>query len=425
MPCTDAAKSRPYRSVRRAHGLYRRISCARRTLRTRFIFVLIGIAVGSPHAWADTTPCQASTPSQGMPTVRLTEVAAGLNQPVHVSTAPDHPDRLFVVEQEGLVRIVQDGALRVEPFLDWRRATRSGGERGLLSVAFHPRYRDNGLFYVNYTTGSWQLTTRVSEFRRRDAVTAEARSERVILEIRQPYSNHNGGQLAFGKDGYLYIGMGDGGSANDPHGHGQNLGTLLGAMLRIDVAPNEQSAYSIPADNPFIAKPGARPEIWAYGFRNPWRFSFDALTGELWAADVGQNAREEIDIVRAGLNYGWNIMEGDICTPSVNAKCDRRGLEEPIYSYGRSEGMAVTGGFVYRGNAIQGLCGKYVYADYVSKHIWALSRSSTGHVENKMLMDAPDNVSSLGVDGHNEIYVLGHTTGRVWRLVGLNSVDHP
>lgn len=361
-------------------------------------------------------PCDAAASHGPLPQVQLVPVASGLTQPVHLAVAPDHPDRLFIVEQTGTVRIVENGAVRPEPFLDLKKQVRSGGERGLLSIAFHPRYRENGLFYVNYTGGTWQLTSRISEFPRRDAFSGSADKERLLLEIPQPYSNHNGGQIAFGADGMLYIGMGDGGSANDPHGHGQNLATLLGSMLRIDVTPEGTSAYRIPAGNPFVKRAGARAEIWAYGLRNPWRFSFDALTGELWAGDVGQNAREEIDIVRAGVNYGWNIMEGDICTPSVNAKCDTRNLEKPVFSYGRGDGMAITGGFVYRGRAIPELCGKYIYADYVTQRIWALTRSPGGEIDNALLMQAPDHISSFGVDGHNEIYVLGHNSGNVWRI---------
>lgn len=374
------------------------------------------IQVSSARAQGSTAPCNAAAPSGRLPPVQLLAIAAGLTQPVHLAVAPDDPDRLFIVEQGGMVRIVEKGALRAEPFLDLKKQVRSGGERGLLSIAFHPRYRENGLFYLNYTGGAWQLTSRISEFPRRDALSAHADKERLLLEIHQPYSNHNGGQIAFGADGMLYIGMGDGGSANDPHGHGQNLATLLGSMLRIDVTPGDTAAYRIPADNPFVKRAGARAEIWAYGLRNPWRFSFDALTGELWAGDVGQNAREEIDIVRAGLNYGWNIMEGDICTPSVNAKCDTSHLEKPVYSYGRGDGMAVTGGFVYRGRAIPELCGKYIYADYVTQRIWALTRSPNGGVDNALLTQAPDNISSFGVDGHNELYVLGHNSGKIWRI---------
>ena len=377
-----------------------------------FLFLFVSIA----HAQETTVPCNTSAPSNRLPQVQLLAVAAGFTQPVHLAVAPDHPDRLFIVEQPGTVRIVENGAVRPEPFLDLKKQVRSGGERGLLSIAFHPRYRENGLFYVNYTGGSWQLTSRISEFARRDAWSARADKERLLIEIQQPYSNHNGGQIAFGADGMLYIGMGDGGSANDPHGHGQNLATLLGSMLRIDVTPGDSAAYRIPPDNPFVKRAGARAEAWAYGFRNPWRFSFDALTGELWAADVGQNAREEIDIVRAGLNYGWNIMEGDICTPSVNAKCDTRHFEKPVFSYGRGDGMAITGGFVYRGRAIPELCGKYIYADYVTQRIWALTRSPNGSVDNALLMQAPDNISSFGVDGHHELYVLGHNSGNVWRI---------
>ena len=266
-------------------------------------------------------PCVEPPAETGFPPVMLQQVAQGFREPVHIAVAPGDSGRLYVVEQAGVVRIVEPGQIRKrsplplsrpEPFLDIRGQVESGGEKGLLSIAFHPRYRDNGLFYVDYTArDATGLHTRISRWRRATPDRADPKSETMLLRIGQPYSNHNGGQLAFGPDGYLYIGMGDGGAANDPHGHGQNPGSLLGKLLRIDVDRAEGAQpYAVPPDNPFVKKKEYRPEIWALGLRNPWRFSFDARSGALWLADVGQDRVEEIDIIRKGGNYGWNVMEG-------------------------------------------------------------------------------------------------------------------
>jgi len=244
-------------------------------------------------------------------------------------------------------------------------------------------------------------------------------SERVLLKVRQPYGNHNGGQIAFGPDGFLYIGMGDGGGANNPKGNGQDLSTLLGALLRIDAdGSDDTEPYGIPADNPFIRVRHARPEIWAYGLRNPWRFSFDVSGGALWLADVGQDDAEEIDIVERGGNYGWNIMEGDACTPAVNRNCSREGLAMPVYVYRHPRGFAVTGGFVYRGGDIPGLCGVYLFADYVSGHIWGLRRGNGRVSVRSLLLDGSGlGISSFGQDERLELYVADHRGGRIWKII--------
>jgi glucose/arabinose dehydrogenase len=292
----------------------------------------------------------------------------------------------------------------------------SGNEMGLLGFAFAPDFRQSGTFYVNYTAGNPRRTV-ISRFSS-DGRTADPASETVVLEVAQPFSNHNGGQIAFGPGGYLYIAFGDGGSSRDPMGNGQNLGALLGKILRIDVSGTEGGrAYRIPADNPFVGQSGARGEVWAYGFRNPWRFSFDLDTDELWAGDVGQNAREEVDLVAKGGNYGWAIMEGAQCLSGSN--CDRTGLIPPVIDYATANGnCAVTGGFVYRGSAIPGLVGAYVYADYCGGDVWGL-RYSDGRVSDQgTLVDGSFPISSFAQDTHGELYVLAYgSPGGIFKLV--------
>jgi len=363
-------------------------------------------------------PCTDLDPNAPIPDLAFQEIVAGFENPTHVTHAGDGSGRLFVVEQAGTIRIVENGKVLPQPFLDIRDRVERGGEKGLLSVAFHPRYRENGLFYVDYTTRTNRLYTHVSRFRRTDEHRADPKSETVVLKIHQPYSNHNGGQLAFGPEGYLYIGMGDGGSANDPHGHGQNLNSLLGKLLRIDI--NREALplrYTIPEDNPFIGKHGHRPEVWAYGLRNPWRFSFDALTKRLYLADVGQDDVEEIDVIERGGNYGWRVMEGDICAPGVNPDCDRTGLKPPIQVYRHPEGFSVTGGFVYRGNSIPGLCGVYLYADYVTGRLWGLRYDGSKVRASREIAKTPYRISSFGEDRNHEIYIADHAAGRILRAV--------
>ena len=336
---------------------------------------------------------------------------------LHLTHAGDGSDRIFVVERSGQIHVfandrnVESAAV----FIDLRdRVTTPSGEAGLLSIAFHPRFRDNGLFYLYYTTGN--LRTRVSEFRTSaNHLRGDATSERVLLEIEQPAGNHNGGQIAFGPDGYLYIGLGDGGRANDVFENGQNPTTLLGAILRIDIDHQQDDlAYAIPADNPFDGSQGRRREIWAWGLRNPWRFSFDRVTGELWAGDVGQNKWEEIDIIARGGNYGWNIMEGTHCfNPSSN--CDNSGLILPIYEYNHDTGRSITGGHVYRGLRLVRLQGAYLYGDFVDKQVWALRRAPDGQIENELLALSPSPIASFGEDQNGEVYVVGFD-GRIYRL---------
>lgn len=347
--------------------------------------------------------------------VRLQPVATGLDDPVYVTHAGDRSGRLFVVEQAGVIRIIRDGRLLATPFLDIRGRVTAGGEMGLLSIAFHPRYANNGRFFVNYTTEPGGLRTVIAEYHVSANPDVAGRAEKVLLKIAQPFRNHNGGLNLFGPDGMLYIGMGDGGSGRDPMNNGQRLDTLLGKLLRIDV--DGGSPYRVPADNPFVDRPGARPEIWAYGLRNPWRFSFDRGTGRLFLADVGQNAWEEIDLIERGGNYGWRIMEGAHCHIPPTG-CDTNGLILPIAEYpnGPSGGCSVTGGYVYRGSRIRDLVGRYVFGDYCSGRIWVLRETAPGRWTMAQLLATDLRISSFGEDEDGELYVVDHQ-GAVYRLV--------
>jgi glucose/arabinose dehydrogenase len=373
--------------------------------------------------------CQDRPAAAGFPPVRLESVVKGLRQPVGLVHAGDGSGRLFVVEQAGLVRIITPGEgreqnrLADEPFLDLREKVAVGYEMGLLGLAFHPQFRANGRLFVNYTSRHEGIQTVIAEFQvgskqsRVDQATA-----RALLTVPQPYPNHKGGHLAFGRDGLLYIGLGDGGSANDPQNRAQDLKTLLGKMLRIDVdRPSPDKPYGIPSDNPFIGRADARPEVWAYGLRNPWRYSFDVGTGLLYVGDVGQNDREEIDVVRPGKNYGWRIMEGSICTPAVGKECDRTGLELPILDYPTRRGNVIIGGMVYRGSAIPELCGAYVYGDYGTGRIAALRYDGQKVVATGTLLETKIAMSSFGENEQHELYVVDHG-GEVLKLVPIESV---
>ncbi|NHI89179.1 MAG: glucose sorbosone dehydrogenase [Candidatus Thorarchaeota archaeon] len=342
-------------------------------------------------------------------------------RPLDLQSPNDGTNRLFIVEQTGRIFVFANTPTVNEStlFLDLSEKITSpevrGNEEGLLGLAFHPDYETNGYFFVDYTTDSPRMTV-ISRFTvdTENPNSANPDSEKIILEIAQPYQNHNGGQLRFGPDGYLYIAMGDGGSAGDPQGNAQNLTTLLGAILRIDVNASDPGLkYSIPASNPFTGNSeGYREEIYAYGLRNPWRFSFDALTETLWVGDVGQNAIEEIDIVQPGGNYGWNIKEGDSCyNPAVG--CNSTGLTDPIFQYHHDVGQCITGGFVYRGSNLPVLSGHYVYADYISGRIWSLNHTGNGSVSNTEVFDTNLRISSFGVDSQNEIYFLAFN-GKVY-----------
>ena len=346
-------------------------------------------------------------------TLRLTPVVSGLAFPVFL-TAPANDSRLFILEKPGRIRIVENGALLQTPFLDIVSLVSSSGEQGLLGLAFHPRFSTNGFFYINYTDLAGH--TRVVRYTvSANRNVASAGSAKLIIGIDQPYSNHNGGMIAFGPDGMLYIGMGDGGSGGDPHNHGQDRLTLLGDMLRIDVDGGDP--YRPAPGNPYIGRTDARPEIWASGLRNPWRFSFDRTAGNLYIADVGQGAQEEVNVVAAtqgGVNYGWRIMEGDACYGA--STCDRTGITLPVLTYGRAQGQSVTGGYVYRGSAIPEIRGHYFYSDYEGG--WLRSfRYANGAVRDPLTWDIPPsgNITSFGEDAVGELYMM-NASGTVFRI---------
>lgn len=383
------------------------------------VFVLA--ACGTPQADASPTPPPAETPGEThaeIPEVRLEPVASGLEQPTSVGHAGDGSERLFVTEKTGFVRVIENGTPLNAPYLNLSNAVSAGNEQGLLGLAFHPQYADNGRFFVNYTRADG--STVVSEFRvSDDPNVANPGSERVLLTVAQPYANHNGGHLAFGPDGFLYIGLGDGGAGGDPEERAQNLGTLLGKMLRIGVDGAEP--YAVPQDNPFVGVDGAEPEIWAYGLRNPWKYSFDRETGDLWIGDVGQNSFEEIDKQPAGSaggeNYGWDITEGSSCYSDDGSvsTCDKDGLTLPVTEYGRDEGTSVTGGYVYRGEAVPALSGQYVFGDFGSGRVWRLVAGENGLYSRETLLEAGFPVATFGEDEAGELYVADFN-GAVYRL---------
>lgn len=364
-----------------------------------------------------------------IPDISMQQVVTGLSSPVHVTHAGDGSGRLFVVEQRGTIRIVQGGSLWAENFLDIRDRVQDGGEMGLLSIAFHPDFTGNNKFYVNYTSGTAEannkcsngvsICTIISEFTIGAQPILED-SETVILEIEQPAGNHNGGQIAFGPeqpDPYLYIGMGDGGGGGDTYGNGQNLTTLLGAMLRIDINNKDTGLeYAIPPDNPsWTGEPGALREIWSYGLRNPWRFSFDPLNGDLYAGDVGQNEVEEIDIIQKGLNYGWDQVEGDIC---YIPGCDLNLYEAPLIVHTQSgdNWYAITGGVVYRGSEIPDLCGVYLYGDYAAGTIRGLHYDGAGGILAQKALTSVSSLSSFGYDENYEVYALNRESGILFKV---------
>ncbi|MDX1673718.1 MAG: PQQ-dependent sugar dehydrogenase [Longimicrobiales bacterium] len=376
---------------------------------SRHVAAMVCVVAGAACGGDTSGPDNGSPPPEPL---AVETVVTGLDDPVHL-TAPPGDERLFVVEQPGRIRIIEGGQLRTEPFLDISDQVRSGGEQGLLSVAFHPDYAANGRFVVDYTDLNGD--TRIEEYSvSGDPNVADPASARLILSVPQPYANHNGGLVVFGPDGYLWIGMGDGGSAGDPLGHGQDSTTLLGSLLRIDVDGGDP--YAIPPDNPFAGGGGA-PEVWAYGLRNPWRYSFDASTGRLYIADVGQNAWEEVHLAPAavaGLNYGWNILEGSHCFNA--SSCDTAGLELPVLEYSHDRGCSITGGHVYRGSALDGVRGHYFYGDYCDGWIASFRYDGAEAVDHTEYDFGLSRILSFGRDAAGELYVLTGS-GAVYRLV--------
>lgn len=383
-----------------------------RKVATKIAALLLALSCGGNGGPGD--------PAIVTPTVDLAlqPIAIGLNSPVHLASPPND-DRLFIVEQPGRIRIVQNGALEPTAFLDITSKVTSGGEQGLLSVAFHPQYASNRRFYVYYVdnAGNLQIERYITPMATPNV--ADAAMALPIINIPHPdNSNHNGGQLAFGPDGFLYIGTGDGGSGGDPPNNAQNLNVLLGKILRLDV---NQEPYAIPESNPFRNTPNARAEIWAYGLRNPWRFSFDRTGNVLYIGDVGQNRREEVNAVasnRAGVNYGWKIMEGTSCYPPGTVMCDKSGLTQPVHEYPTADGnCAVTGGFAYRGTAIPQIVGLYFFSDYCKGGLRSF-RLVNGAATDVREWNAGvgGTITSFGEDRNRELYVISHG-GTVGKLI--------
>ncbi len=351
--------------------------------------------------------------------VKTTQVGGNFLLPVAIASAGDGSNRLFVVEKAGIIKVMIDDKTLPTPFLDISSLVNSASsERGLLGLAFDPQYRDNRRFYVDYTDVNGDTAVVRYQVTGSDPNVADPASASIILAQKQPYPNHNGGQLAFSpKNDYLYIGLGDGGSGGDPQGNGQNKGSLLGKILRIDVSKDDQP-YTIPADNPVNRDPTFAPEVWDYGLRNPWRFSFDAATYDLWIGDVGQNAWEEVDFEPAnspgGNNYGWNLMEGTHPYGRTPVPAGVT-LVPPIFEYSHQEGIAVTGGFVYRGAAIPALRGVYLFADYGFGTIWATQRQGDQWQTDVFLAGTGHQISTFGQDEHDELY-FADLKGQVFRF---------
>src|SRR5262245_55931021 len=355
------------------------------------------------------------------PSLALQPFVSGLNSPLGLEQPNDGTNRLFVVEQGGTIMIIQNGAVLPTAFLDISAKVTAGGEMGLLGVTFHPNYSANGKLYVNYTrTVSGQIQSVIAEYTASPANANQVNiaTERILLTVDQVsnFHNHKAGQLAFGPDGLLYFGLGDGGGGGDPFGHGQSTATLLGKMMRIDVNSTDPGLqYHVPADNPFVAG-GGLPEIWAFGFRNPWRFSFDRGTGRLFVADVGQDQFEEIDIVQKGGNFGWNIMEGMHCFNPPSG-CNTAGLILPVAEYSHAEGNAVIGGYVYRGAALPALRGVYVFGDFGTGKIFVLQETAPNVFTRTLLTTTGKSISSLGQDQAGELYLVDYGAGSVFKLV--------
>ena len=368
---------------------------------------------------ADDDPSEEEVSDDSIPEITIENAFPNLtfSRPLDFQSPADGTNRIFVVEQGGMIQVFDNQASisTSSIFLDISNNTASGGELGLLGLAFHPDYETNGLFYVYYTPSSSLAV--VSSFQASviGSNTADTSSERILLRIPQPFTNHNGGQLAFGEEGFLYIASGDGGAGGDPQGNAQNRNNLLGKILRIDVNSTENGLeYAIPVDNPFLNQGDTRGEIYAYGLRNPWRMSFDTQTGNLWAGDVGQGSIEEIDLITLGSNYGWNLFEGTEC---FSGDCDSAGLTPPVFEYNHDAGdQSITGGYVYRGEALQSLAGNYIYGDFASGRIWAFNVDTNESPDNRLLVESGLNISSFGTDANNELYVCGFNGG-IYKLV--------
>lgn len=381
--------------------------------------LLIAAIVVAQFAIGSTARAQESSPFDPAAfKIGLELLAKGFDRPVLMVDANDGTGRAFVVEQGGTVRLLVDGEILADPFLDISQRVSNDSEQGLLSIALHPEFAANGTFFINYTDTNgntqverWSVSTENSN-------VADPPSAETILTVEQPAPNHNGGLLLFGPDGYLYVGLGDGGNQGDPNGHGQDTNTLLGSILRIDIDNSDNGlAYGIPDDNPFASGDGGLPEIWLYGFRNPWRFSFDRATGDIFIGDVGQGDFEEIDRYPAGSderNFGWNLMEGSACHATPD--CDQSGLVLPIFEYSHDLGCSVTGGYVYRGDEHPSLSGVYFLADYCTGLLWGLGRAENDEWVASEPVETGLNMSSFAEDAGGQLFVLD-LNGAIYRVV--------
>jgi glucose/arabinose dehydrogenase len=386
--------------------------------RVNLVAILIALLSMPPTVSVSAqTPTAAFNPASFA--LALAPVADGFERPIGVVDAGDGSGRLFVVEQTGRIRTVRESVKLDQPFLDITPLVGCCGERGLLSVAFHPRYAENGLFYVDFTDLNGDTQVVRYHVSPDNPDVADPASAETILTVAQPAANHNGGLLLFGPDGYLYVGLGDGGGGNGQNG--QKLDTLLGKILRIDVDREEGgNRYAIPHDNPFLGNPAARPEIWVYGLRNPWRFAFDRATGDLWIGDVGSSVYEEVNLVPSGSgggqNFGWNLMEGFDCNAADPSAC--ADFVPPVSGFDRDSGCVVTGGTVYRGSAIPALAGVYLFADYCSAGIWGLGRNGAGNWITAGPVTPGHRIVAFGEDAAGELYVVD-LDGGLYRFVAV------
>jgi glucose/arabinose dehydrogenase len=403
----------------------RHMSIAARTIVLGFALVVVlggQFALAADPEWVEahqaTPPVATAQPTAFVPgnvNLTFTRVARGLSKPVFATHSGDGSGQLFIVEQTGRVRVIRKGVMQATPFLDLRSKISNGSERGLLGLAFHPDYRTNGKFYVNYTNKAG--ATVVAEYYRSATNASRAGTKtKTILKIAQPYANHNGGMLAFGPDGYLYVGMGDGGSAGDPGNRAQNVNSLLGKMLRLNV--NTKKAFTVPPSNPYVGRAG-HDLVWSIGLRNPWRFSFDRANGDLWIGDVGQNRYEEINHLAGstrgrGANYGWRQLEGNACFKPATG-CRKTGKTMPVAVYGHGGNCSVTGGYVYRGLTYPDLAGVYLFGDFCSGRIWGLDSAGPNTQSPVLLKDTALMISSFGEDQAGNVYVVD-LAGSVYRI---------
>ncbi|MBX3071075.1 MAG: PQQ-dependent sugar dehydrogenase [Thermomicrobiales bacterium] len=370
---------------------------------------------------AGLTPVSARLSAQQAGQFSLSLLVEGLDKPVFMVDPNDGSGRFLVVDQTGQILIWRDGAIEPTPWLDLSDRVSGGSEQGLLGLALHPSFAENGRLFVHYTDVNGNTLVERYEQASDNPDQVDTSTAFRVLSVEQPASNHNGGMMAFGPDGYLYIGLGDGGSQGDPSGNGQNLGVLLGKILRLDMDSDPgEGGYLIPTDNPFTAVFSARGEIWATGLRNPWRFSFDRATGDLWIADVGQNSYEEINVQPAGIggqNYGWSLAEGFSCYNDPQCESNSN-LTWPVFAYGRDVGISVTGGYVYRGAGIPSLDGVYFFGDYGTGYIWLLASNGDGTYSASEPVPTELNISSFAEDANGELYVID-LNGSIYRIAGV------